>query len=259
MSDIRGRFVWYENMTRDVQAAIGFYTAVTGWNTQSWTGMGEPYYMFANGDAMLAGLMKMPPEAEMPPHWMGYIGTPDVKATTARAEALGAKVWAKLMEIPTVGTFSVIQDPQGAFFAAYSPVNPPAGPAKWAEIGEFAWHELATTDVNGAWAFYSDLFGWEKKEAHDMGPAGIYQVFGFPSLGLGGIYKKPAEMPGPPNWMFYVRVANLEATVEKVTTNGGSITMEPHDVPGGGRIAMCLDPQGAAFALLGSSAGAAGG
>jgi hypothetical protein len=75
---------------------------------------------------------------------------------------------------------------------------------------------------------------------------------------MGGIYKKPAEMPAPPNWMFYVRVANLEASVEKVKANGGSITLEPHDVPGGGRIAMCMDPQGAAFALLGSSANAAG-
>jgi predicted enzyme related to lactoylglutathione lyase len=117
MSEIRGRFVWYENMTRDVQAAIAFYRTVTGWNTQEWTGLGEPYYMFANGDAAIAGLMKMPPDAGMPPQWLGYIGTPDVRATTARAEALGAKVRVSLMEIPTVGTFSVIQDPQGAAFA----------------------------------------------------------------------------------------------------------------------------------------------
>jgi len=47
-------FVWYENLTRDVDAAIAFYRAVIGWNTQSWAGMGEPYHMFANGDAVLA-------------------------------------------------------------------------------------------------------------------------------------------------------------------------------------------------------------
>jgi len=71
MPDIRGRFVWYENLTKDVDAALAFYRAVIGWSTQSWTGMGEPYYMFANGGAVLAGLMKMPPEAEMPPHLVG--------------------------------------------------------------------------------------------------------------------------------------------------------------------------------------------
>ena len=199
MSDIRGRFVWYENLTKDVDAAIAFYRAVIGWNTRSWDGMGEPYHMFANGDAVFAGLMKMPPGAEMPPYWMGYIGTPDVKATTARAEELGAKVWVKLMEIPGEGTFSVIQDPQGAGFAAYTPVNAPPEPAKEPVFGTIVWHELITTDVDAAWAFYSDLFGWKKTNSLDMGPAGIYQMFGLPSLELGGIYKKSAEMNSTPN------------------------------------------------------------
>ena len=90
-----------------------------------------------------------------------------------------------------------------------------------------------------------------------MGPAGVYQVYGLPALDLGGIYRKPADMPGPPNWTFYVRVADLEDAVGKVKANGGSIIQEPMDVPGGGRIAMCLDPQGAAFALLGTAATAA--
>ena len=249
MPDIRGRFVWYENLTRDVDAAIAFYRAVIGWNTQSWTGMGEPYHMFANGDAVLAGLMKMPPEAEMPPHWMGYIGTPDVKATTARAEELGGKVWVKLMEIPTVGTFSVIQDPQGAFFAAYSPVNHPPEPPAEAKAGEFVWHELITTDPDAAWAFYADLFGWEKKSSLDMGPMGIYQIYGLPSRDLGGIFKKPADMPAPPHWLYYIHVADLDAAVARVKDNGGQVILGPMEIPGGGRIATCLDSQGAVFSL----------
>jgi predicted enzyme related to lactoylglutathione lyase len=249
MADIRGRFVWYENLTGDVDAAIAFYRAVIGWSTQTWTGMGEPYHMFANGDAVLAGLMKMPLEAEMPPYWMGYIGTPDVKATTARAEELGAKVWLKLMEIPTVGTFSVIQDPQGAFFAAYSPATEPPDPPAGAAAGTFVWHELITTDVDAAWAFYSDLFGWQKTSSADMGPAGIYQMYGLPSAELGGIYKRPAEMPGPVQWIFYVHVADLDETIDKVKANGGTVLFGPVDIPGGGRIANCTDPQGAAFAL----------
>ena len=249
MPDIRGRFVWYENLTKDVDAALAFYRAVIGWSTQSWTGMGEPYYMFANGGAVLAGLMKMPPEAQMPPHWMGYIGTPDVKATTARAEELGAKVWVKLMEIPTVGTFSVIQDPQGAFFAAYSPVNQPPEPSAEAKFGEFVWHELITTDPDAAWAFYADLFGWVKKSSLDMGPMGTYQIYGLASADLGGIFKKPADMPAPPHWLYYIHVADLDAAVARVKDNGGQVILGPMEIPGGGRIATCLDSQGAAFSL----------
>jgi len=249
MSDIRGRFVWYENLTNDVDAAIAFYRAVIGWNTQSWTGMGEPYHMFANGDAALAGVMKMPAEAGMPPHWMGYIGTPDVRATTARAETLGAKVWVKLMEIPTVGTFSVIQDPQGAWFAAYTPLNLPPPPSQKPAFGTVVWHELITTDVDAAWAFYSELFGWQKTSSLDMGPAGVYQMYGLPSLELGGIYRKTDDMPGPPQWLYYVHVPDLDKAVAAVKTNGGSVFVDPMDIPGGGRIAMCMDPQGAPFAL----------
>jgi hypothetical protein len=241
--------VWYENLTRDVDAAIAFYRGVAGWNTQSWAGMDEPYHMFAVGNAVIGGLMKMPPDAEMPPHWMGYIGTPDVKATTARAEELGGKVWVRLMEIPTVGTLSVIQDPQGAFFAAYSPLNPPPAPPAAARYGDVVWHELITTDIDAAWAFYSDLFGWQKTNSLDMGPAGMYQMFGLPSGELGGIYKKPAEMPGPPQWLFYVHVADLEAAAARVKADGGKVLVGPMDIPGGGRIAICLDPQGANFAL----------
>jgi uncharacterized protein len=250
MAEIRGRFLWYENLTRDVQAALGFYTAVVGWRTQQWDAPGAPYYMFANGDATLAGLHPMPPEAEHPPHWLAYIGTPDVKATTELAEHLGARIWVRLMEIPTVGTFSVIQDPQGATFAAYTPAGSPAEPAQEAGVGEFCWHELAAADVDTAFAFYQQLFGWEKKAAHDMGHMGIYQEYGLPHLALGGLYRKPAEMPGPPSWLYYVRIADLDAAAVRVRANGGSVLVEPVVVAGGGRIAVCADPQGAAFGLF---------
>jgi hypothetical protein len=211
--------------------------------------MGEPYHMFANGEVPFAGLQPMPEGAEAPPNWLGYIGTPDVKATTELAESLGATVFVRLMEIPTVGTMSVLADPQGAMFAAYTPATAADCPVMPAGIGEFAWHELATTDIDAAFAFYQRLFGWEKHEVHDMGHMGLYMEYGVPGLSLGGIYTKPAEMPGPPSWLYYVRVPDLDAGVERVKAQGGSVILEPIDVPGGDRVAVFADPQGAAFAF----------
>lgn len=75
--------------------------------------------MLANGKAVLAGMMKMPPDAEHTPHWLACVGTPDVRETTVLAETLGARIWLRLREIPTVGTFAVIQSPQGAMFALH--------------------------------------------------------------------------------------------------------------------------------------------
>ena len=178
MAEIRGRFLWFENLTRDTQAAAAFYTAVIGWTPQRWEAAGQPYDMLANGEVALAGLHPMPASAEGSPHWLAYIGTPDVTETTALAESLGAKVWVRLMEIPTVGTFSVMQDPQGAMFAAYTPVTPPPFLANDAKVGEFSWLELATTDVEAAMAFYGRLFGWKMLAAHDMGHMGVYHGTG---------------------------------------------------------------------------------
>jgi predicted enzyme related to lactoylglutathione lyase len=49
------------------------------------------------------------------------------------------------------------------------------------KLGEFSWHELATTDWKAAWTFYETVFGWEKRAEHDMGPMGVYML-----LGIGG-------------------------------------------------------------------------
>lgn len=249
MAEFRGRFLWFENLTRDTQAAVAFYTAVVGWTSQRWETEGGPYDMLANGEVPLAGLHPMPEGAEHPPYWLAYVGTPDVGATTALAESLGAKVWVRLMEIPTVGTMSVMQDPQGAMFAAYTPATPPPALPNEASVGEFSWVELATTDVDAALGFYGRLFGWEKQSVHDMGHMGLYIEYGLPGLPLGGLYKKPAEMPGPSSWLGYVRIADLDAAVGRVKANGGTVLLEPHEVPGGDRIAVFADPQGSAFAL----------
>ena len=103
--------------------------------------------------------------------------------------------------------------------------------------------------------FYSDLFRWRAHEAVDMGEAGIYQLYGLDGPPLGGMFTKPREMPGPPMWILYIRVDGLDHAVARVGGLGGQVINGPMDVPGGDRIAQCLDPQGALFALHEVAAG----
>jgi hypothetical protein len=155
------------------------------------------------------------------------------------------------MAIPEVGRMAVLADPQGAVFALYTPKNVAdyAGPPTPAQPGNVSWHELMTTDWANAFEFYAALFGWTRDTAYDMGPAGTYQLYrGDAPWPLGGMFNKPFEVPVPA-WMLYVRVDDLEGTVKKVRSNGGQVINGPMDVPGGDRIAQCLDPEGAAFAL----------
>ncbi len=133
--------------------------------------------------------------------------------------------------------------------AAFTPEKVEPEPEGMPPVGEFSWHELATTDPEAAWGFYQDLFGWEKMSEFDMGPMRIYQIFGRRGTAMGGIFRKPAEMPGPPAWLYYARVADVNAAVEAVKRQGGQVLSGPMEVPGGDWVAQSLYPQGGPTAV----------
>src|SRR5947209_4557551 len=246
----RGRFVWFDLMTTDPEAAKAFYTAVMGWGTQVWENPGTSYTMWTVGERPIGGVNKLPDEAVAGgarPHWLAYVTVPDVDATVARVQELGGKVKVPPTSIPTVGRYAVIADPQGALISPYTPDNLGPEPEGVPPVGEFTWHELATTDPEPAFHFYHDLFGWEQTSAMDMGSAGVYQMYGRHGATLGGIYKKTTE--GPPAWLHYARVADANAAVETVRQQGGQVLNGPMEVPGGDLIATILDPQGGPFAV----------
>jgi predicted enzyme related to lactoylglutathione lyase len=251
----RGRFVWYELMTTDAKGAQDFYTRLIDWGTQPFEGSGpEPYTMFTRGGQPVGGVMRLSEEgrnAGTPPHWLAYVGTPSVDETVAQAQKLGAKVRVPPSDIPTVGRFSVLLDPQGAQFAVFTPLpGQPPRPEAPPAVGEVSWHELATTDQEAALRFYQKLFGWEKLDAHDVGgPVGTYIIYGRNGAPLGGMFRKPPEMPGPPAFLLYVHVEDVSRLVDRVKQLGGRVLNGPMEVPGGDHIVQCLDPQGAAFAL----------
>ena len=262
MSDdtLQGRFVWYELLTSEPDAATGFYTELIGWGTAEW-GEGEnPYVMWTTDgtpEGSMGGVIPLPEEARKagaPPHWLPYVGSSDIEATVSEAQKLGGKVLVPLTEIPTVGRFAVLSDPQGAVFAVFAPAEQAPGHEGPAQLMEFSWHELATTDHEAAFEFYDGLFGWKKTESFDMGPAGIYQMYGRKDMTLGGMFNKFEDVPGPPAWLLYIEVEDVDQAAERVQELGGKVLNGPMEVPGGGRIAQCMDPQGAAFAMHTSSA-----
>jgi predicted enzyme related to lactoylglutathione lyase len=250
--DLRGRFLWYELMTSDPKAAEGFYGEVVGWEARAYPGMDTPYTTWMKGETPVGGLMTIPAEAKAggaPPNWLMYVGTPDADATVQQVKSLGGTVEAGPMEIGGIGRFAVVADPQGAVFAVLQPAEEGAMPEGPAEVLEFSWRELATTDAAAAVAFYTELFGWEKQGASEMEGLGLYQEFGRGGTPLGGIYTKPGDMPAPPHWLPYVRVPDIRASVEAATSRGGQLLNGPMEIPGGDRVAQLSDPQGALFAL----------
>jgi predicted enzyme related to lactoylglutathione lyase len=248
---LRGRFVWHELLTTSPDAAATFYEKVVGWKAQAWEH--DPSYRVwrMGGGPPMGGLMRLPEDARRtgaPPSWLTYIGVTDVDATVRQAISLGARVHRAAQSMPHVGRFAVLADPQRATFAVYTPEREPAGAAE-AKPGDFSWNELATTDYRSAWEFYRSLFGWEATESFDMGPeAGLYWMFGRAGKSVGAMYNKPPSMPVP-NWLPYIRVRSVDAAAAAAARSGGRVATDPMDVPGGGRIAQIIDPQGALIAL----------
>ena len=110
-----GAFSWCELMTADIEAAKAFYSKLFGWSTDDMQVEGMTYTVIKAGDKEIGGMMPTPPEAQgIPPMWGAYVTVDDVDATAQTAEALGGRLLVPPTDIPGVGRFCVIQDPQGA-------------------------------------------------------------------------------------------------------------------------------------------------
>jgi predicted enzyme related to lactoylglutathione lyase len=244
-------FVWYELMTTDI-AAEAFYQNVVGWTPQVMEGPGMRYTIMSAGGRPVAGLVQANAEmceAGARPGWRGYMGVPDVDAATARLKQSGGTVHREPDDIPGVGRFSLVTDPQGAGFVLFTPNGGDNSPAAAGTPGHVGWHELYTTDWPSAFAFYAEQFGWTKARSVDMGPMGTYQLFAAADVEIGGMMNKPETIPTPA-WTFYFVVDAIDAAITRLSDGGGRVVHGPHEVPGGSWIVQAMDPQGVPFALV---------
>src|SRR6516164_11610775 len=234
MSDrkpLRGKFVWFELVSKDPKRAQVFYSEVLGWKVQAFPMGDQTYQMIVAGDTMIGGYA--PPKSDrQPSHWISYVSVADVDAAAKAAAANGGKVVDAPYEIPGVGRTARIADPQGAEICPFKNAtgDPPDGDASQ---GQFFWNELHTTDTAKALAFYAKVVGFSSR-AVDMGPGGTYHVLETNGVGRGGATTHMA--PGAsPHWLPYVFVDDADTTLAKAGKLGGTVHVGPEDIPGIGR------------------------
>jgi uncharacterized protein len=253
VANSHGRFVWYELVTTDVEAAMAFYTKVMGWGAWDASVPGKPYILFGDGRAAISALTPLPADARqmgVQPIWVGYVGVDDVDATADRIVRLGGAVQVPPTNASDISRFSVFTDPQAARLALFkwrTPVQPPPGAPD--APGRVGWHELIAADWEQAWAFYGELFGWQKEDA-DITETATYQPFSAGGQMIGGMFTKPETIPAP-FWLYYFNVDDIDTTAQRVASGGGQILEGPLEAAGGSWVVRCVDPQGAAFALEG--------
>lgn len=262
MRNKHGDFIWYELLTSDLAGARQFYSKVVGWSIVD-SGMPGMAYLFFNAtdtetgaETSVGGMMQIDNDMKASgarPVWLGYIGVEDVDDCVARLTKAGGSVMMPATDIPDVGRFAMVTDAQGVPFyvmRGFSDEPSLSFAMDKPRPGHCAWNELASTDPANAWAFYGSLFGWVKDGDMDMGPMGKYEFIRHGEM-IGALMPKPKEMPVP-MWSYYFRVADIDAAATAVADNGGQVFYGPAEVPGGDFIISGMDPQGAAFNLVGA-------
>lgn len=237
-----GTFIWHENNSTDAEKAKSFYTELLGWDTEAWPGEQE-YTIVKVEDKGHGGISTA--QGGAPSHWMGNVFVEDVDEVARRTEAAGGKVLFGPEDIPEVGRFALISDPQGAVVSAFSPR--PQGDGELGE-GVFVWDELHTSDPAAAKSFYGEVFGWTARD-QDMGGF-TYTIFQTPSgTDVGGCMQLMEGMQAPPHWLVYIGTDDVDASTARAKELGATIHVEPADIPNVGRFSVIQDPTGAVFGL----------
>ncbi len=264
MLEPHGSFIWYELISPDPDGAKAFYDAVVGWTIESVSSFPNGYRMIGRNDGKMAGGI-LPLTDEMKGHgarpvWLGYVGVDDVDGTVASVEASGGKVVMPAFDAPNVGRIAMVADPQGAPFYVMKPQPPEGAEGEVSDVfsvdqpQHVRWNELSTTDPARAVAFYQQQFGWEQQGEMDMGEIGKYQFLNHGGVMIGAVMPKMPQMPVS-MWTYYVGVDDIDRAASAVRDGSGQILQEPIEIPGGEFSLNALDPQGAAFGLVGPRKG----
>ena len=256
-----GGYIWYELVTPDPAASKAFYDSVVGWNVDERNvAPGVEYRMIKRSDGGNAGgVFTLTDELigkGARPTWLGYLHVADVDAAVTAIEADGGKAIMPPWDQPGVGRLAMIADPTGAMVYLMDPV-PPEGDADAVsdvfsvdKAQHVRWNELATSDQDGAIAFYTRHFGWVQHGAMPMGEMGDYKFVSHDGVSIGAIMRKMPQTPVSA-WTYYIGVDDIDRAAKAVTDGGGTILNGPMEIPDGEYALNGIDPQGAAFGLVG--------
>jgi len=248
-----GAFCWVEMITTHREGAADFYGKLFGWTTHDdEIPGGGVYTMLRLGDGNVGGLYEQPAEMKalsVPPAWLPYVTVENAATACARAEELGGSVVKDTFDVMEIGSMAVLCDPTGAAFAVWQPKTHTGADFGDGRPGSVCWNELATNDSKKASAFYEGMFGWNAS-VMEMG-SGPYTMFGNGEAQAAGMLQMTDEWKGAPShWLVYFAVSDCDSTVIEAEGLGGSLRVEPRDIPGMGRFAILADPQGGGFAIF---------
>jgi len=245
---VSGGPCWAELGTTDVDGAKTFYTRLFGWLAETDTREQAGGYTVARlGDAPVAALTPLF-DPSQPVAWNVSFSVTDAEACLRAVRHAGGTRLLGPMEVFDLGRFAVIADPDGAVLQLWEPGTFP-GAGVLDVPGALGWVELLTGAPEQAVAFYTTVFGWS---VDTSGPRPRWSIGGAGFGGMTAVDEKfPPEVPS--HWLPYFAAEDVDGTAEAAARGRGTVLMEPTAVPGGPRVAVLRDPQGAVFGVYAAS------
>ncbi len=227
------QFCRFELRTTDVDSARAFYAALFGHDRAA--------IWLLHEQARARGAV---------PHWLGHLNVGDaarLDAVTSTFVTRGAMRLGPTFTTDDRGHFAVLRDPGGAIVALAAPPQPVTAPAL--DVG---WRVLNTTNITLARANYGELFGWDIADVSTVGPHGPYHEFSYGAdthARVGALADIAGRLGVHAHWLYFFTTGSLSEAVETTRSAGGT-ALELPVARSGPRMAVCEDPQGAAFGLV---------
>ena len=243
-----GKFVWFDLLTNDVPGTKRFYGELFNWEFE-----GEPsddsFYATIKKNGTPIGsviYLKRVDEKVSESRWVSYLSVPDVDRAAAHVRDGGGVVLKEPRDFPDRGRIAIVRDPQGAILALLRAKGGDPLDSDLA-IGKWMWNELWTTDVDAAITFYKTLAGF-KHETIDLPMGETYRQLKLADRIRAGVVPIPSK-DVKPNWLPYIAVSDISATIAHAKALGGKVLLEPDDTIRDESVAVIADPSGAALAI----------
>lgn len=245
---LNGKFIWFDLVTDDVREAKRFYNELFGWEFAT-VGTGASAYTFIRHQQRSIGGIVFDERTEPEKNesqWIGFISVPDVSDTEAYVKIQSGQVLVEPAQLPGRGTYAIFTDTEGAVFAACQSISGDP-PDYQPPVNEWLWAECWSTSPEQAAAFYKAVGGYKIRAVHEDSDHVSLHLLS-QGFGRAGIVRIP-DPQIKPGWLYYIRVADLARTLERVRSLGGRVLLAPEKAAGTARIAIIEDPTGAPLGL----------
>ena len=235
-----GHVVWHDLITPNLAQSQAFYSSVFGWQFEA---INDSYTLASLDGKLIAGMAELD-NKQNASHWLSLISSKDIAAVSEKTIKAGGIVLVSSTEIKGRGTIAVLEDPQGAVFSLINTVN--GDPETQQTDNGWIWQEVWSDNPEQSKAFYQSLGNYSaQNKPLSNGNYSYLALNGTPAIGF---VKKPDAEIGN-TWVNYIKVADVDATLLKVTAAGGIVLMAPNDKVRSGSVAIIRDPAGAGIVI----------